>query len=100
LEGPGFFEPGLFLCLIFEIVFLQNDIIRSAQLPLGFVTFEASKVTKNACQQKGFSSHWAFALQIRQNHGLQNAALLRSLHPALQQLLLCPSNAQGHHCFA
>jgi hypothetical protein len=40
----------------------------------------------------------AFAMQIRQNHGLQNVApplASGSLSPTLQQLLLCPCHAQA-----
>jgi hypothetical protein len=62
-----------------------------------FVSFEAPKVTKSAFQQQGFFSHVAFALQISQNPGLQNVALLRLAaggrvrsNPLLPQLLLCP----------
>jgi hypothetical protein len=62
-----------------------QTIFRAAQLPRGFVTFEASKVTKNACQQKGF-----FALQIRQNHGLHLSAPLRSRNPMLQRKFAMP----------
>jgi hypothetical protein len=52
----------------------KNQVSRNASLPL-------------PAAQAGLM---ALALQISQNHGLQNVALLRSLCPTLQQLLLCP----------
>jgi hypothetical protein len=36
----------------------------------GLVTFVATKVTKKAFSRKASLPHMAFALQIRQNHGL------------------------------
>jgi hypothetical protein len=44
----------------------------------------------NAFSRKASLPHMAFALQINQNNGLQNVALLCSLNPTLQQLLQCP----------
>jgi hypothetical protein len=38
------------------------------------VTFVATKVTKKAFSKKASLPHMAFALQISQNHGLQNVA--------------------------
>jgi hypothetical protein len=40
--------------------------------------FVATKVTKKAVSRKASLPHRAFALQISQNHGLQNVAPLRS----------------------
>jgi hypothetical protein len=65
----------------------------------GFVTFVATKVTKKAFSRNASLPHLAFALQIRQNHGLQNVAPLRSLYPTLQQLLLCPFRRTGPPLF-
>ena len=79
---------------------MLNEIILPAYGRGGLVTFVATKVTKSACQQKGFFPHLAFALQISQNHGLQNVAPLRSLKAWLQQLLLCPIRPAGQLCFA
>jgi hypothetical protein len=61
---------------------------RPAQLPREAVTFVATKVTKKACQQTGFFSHMASALQIRPKPSRllsgQNVAPLRSLLAPLQ----------------
>ena len=82
------------------IIGVLNEIFHSAHSRWGLVTFVATKVTKKAVSRKASLPHKAFALQINQNHGLQNVAPLRSHWPMLQQLLLCPFCAQGHHCFA
>jgi hypothetical protein len=64
----------------------------------GFAVLKHQKVTKKCFQQRGFFAHNAFALQIGQNHGLQNLALLsRPACPSLLQVLLCPSRPQSHH---
>ena len=63
--------------------------------------FEASKVTKKYLSaERLLLPHLGSALQIRQNHGCNTFALLRSLEAALQQKFAnALSYALGHHCF-
>jgi hypothetical protein len=57
----------------------------------GAFYFCRNKSNKNAFFFLGFFAAQAFALQIRQNHGLQKVAPLRSLvGPRFSKYLLCP----------
>jgi hypothetical protein len=59
------------------------------------------KVKKNQVSIKASLPHTAFALQIRQNLGLQTIALLRSLNAgASANICYAVPGAQGHNCFA
>ena len=79
--------------------FTENEVIRPLSCRWA-VTFEASKVTKNACQQKGFFAARGLALQIRQNQGCKMLPYFVRSYLELLQLLLCPFHPVGHHCFA
>jgi hypothetical protein len=67
-----------------------NDSIAPLNCRGGCYFFLDKKVTKKSSQQKCFFALPAFALQIWQNHGLQNIALLLSLKADTRQNLLCP----------
>jgi len=57
----------------------------------GPVTFVATKVTQKAVSREASLPHEAFALQIKQNHGLQLFCPTSFAHfPALQQKLAMP----------
>ncbi|MEN0054919.1 MAG: hypothetical protein AAGC65_14685 [Mucilaginibacter sp.] len=61
----------------------------------------ATKVTKKAFSRKASLPHMAFALQNRQNHGLQKVALLRSLNAlSFSKYLLCPLQPHWPPCSA
>jgi hypothetical protein len=85
--------------------FVVNENIVPLNCRGGFVTFGAPKVTKSACQQKGFFAAPGLPCKINQNHGLQNVAptspagrQVRS-NPSPRQLLLCSFLRSNHHCF-
>jgi hypothetical protein len=50
----------------------------------------ATKVTKNACQQKGFFAATGLCAANQAKPGLQTVALLRSLKPVLLQIFAMP----------
>jgi hypothetical protein len=54
---------------------------------------------QSACQRKGFFAREAFALQSRQNHGLQNVTPLRSLKAHASATIAMPYPARGPELF-
>jgi len=62
-------------------------------------SFVATKVTKKAFSRKASLPHGAFALQIRQNHGLQTIAPKPHIPYAAAKFAM-PFRPTGHHCFA
>jgi len=63
----------------------------------GPVTFVATKVTKKAVSREASLPHIAFALQIRQNHGLLNltSTYVRTLSPASGKVRYALTTAQA-----
>ena len=63
------------------------------------VTFVATKVTKKAFSRKASLPHKPHAANQVKPRAAKCCPTIRLLRPTLLQLLLCPSDAQGHHCF-